>query len=165
MYHHLEHPRVIGDLLLYRINRLLSAGGAPIIRLCEGRFGITRREWRVLAALAQYKNLLSSELADCAQLDRSRTSKAITTLVQKKLLQRKILSSDRRKAQLALTESGYALYDGMFPQVLKIHAELIGGLTAAEVMQLDMLLEKLQEQAEIMQLAHDWPKANRGRHA
>ena len=49
----LASPGSLDDLLLYRINRLLSVAGSMVIRLCEGRFGITRREWRVLALLAQ----------------------------------------------------------------------------------------------------------------
>jgi len=55
----LTHPRTIDDLFLYRISRLLVTGGAQVIRLCEGTFGITRREWRILALLAQGDGLLS----------------------------------------------------------------------------------------------------------
>ena len=34
--------------------RVLVTGGAQVIRLCEGTFGITRREWRILALLAEF---------------------------------------------------------------------------------------------------------------
>ena len=81
----LTHPRTIDDLFLYRISRLLVTGGAQVIRLCEGTFGITRREWRILALLAQGDGLLSSELAGRAQLDRARTSRAVTALAAKQL--------------------------------------------------------------------------------
>ena len=68
----LTHPRTIDDLFLYRISRLLVTGGAQVIRLCEGTFGITRREWRILALLVQGDGLLSSELADGSPRSRSR---------------------------------------------------------------------------------------------
>ena len=55
----LAQPAALDDLLLYRLSRLLSVGGSMVIRLCEGRFGITRREWRVIARLAQEQELLS----------------------------------------------------------------------------------------------------------
>ena len=84
----LTHPRTIDDLFLYRISRLLVTGGAQVIRLCEGTFGITRREWRILALLAQGDGLLSSELAGRAQLDRARTSRAVTVLAAKQLVSR-----------------------------------------------------------------------------
>ena len=163
MHKSLAQPATIDDLLLYRINRLLSIGGAPVIRLCEGRYGITRREWRVIAALAQYEALMSSELAQHAQLDRARTSKAITTLVQKKLIHRQVQANDRRRAQLTLTGSGRELYDTMFPQVLEIHGGLVSVLTADEIAVFDILLSKLQNQAEGMQASPDLPKADRRR--
>lgn len=47
----LQHPRKHDDLLNYRLKRLFSLGGAPAVRLCEGRYGIARNEWRMIAAL------------------------------------------------------------------------------------------------------------------
>lgn len=82
----LEAPQSMDDLLLFRISRILGVGGSLVIRLCEGRFGITRREWRIIALLHQGDSLLSSELALRAQLDRARTSRAIGSLVSKKCL-------------------------------------------------------------------------------
>jgi hypothetical protein len=49
----LGRPETLDDLLLYRMARLPSVAGSMVIRLCEGRFGITRREWRLLGVLAQ----------------------------------------------------------------------------------------------------------------
>nr|MBA2673675.1 MarR family transcriptional regulator [Ramlibacter sp.] len=65
----LAEPAALDDLLLYRISRLRAVAGGMVVRLCEGRFGITWREWRVLALLAQEEGLLSSQLAERAQLD------------------------------------------------------------------------------------------------
>ena len=70
-------PQVLGDLLLYRLSRLAGAAGMPAVRLCEGRYGITRREWRMLALLAEGGVMHPSALAVQAQLDRARTSRAL----------------------------------------------------------------------------------------
>ena len=43
---HLQDPQRHDDLLNYRLKRLVGLGGAPAVRLCEGRFGISRTEWR-----------------------------------------------------------------------------------------------------------------------
>ena len=161
----LADPDSLDDVLLYRLSRLLSAAGGMVIRLCEGRFGITRREWRIIALLAQERGLLSSELAERAQLDRARTSKAITSLVGKQLLRRQPRPGDRRRADLALTDSGRALYDALFPLVLEINRELLAVLPAAEVERLDSALDALQQRADSLVAQAELPKADRRRGA
>lgn len=160
----LGHPVSLDDLLLYRLSRLLGTAGSMVTRLCEGRFGITRREWRVLALLAQDEGLLSSQLAERAQLDRARTSKAITSLVAKKLLRRETRPGDRRQATLALTGEGRALYAALFSLVVGINHDLLAVLSASEVSQLDQDLVTLQQRADDMVVAHaELPKADRRR--
>lgn len=158
----LSRPEAIDDLLLYRLSRLLSVGGAAVIRLCEGRFGITRREWRVLSLMAQYDGLLPSQLAERAQLDRARTSRAIGSLVSKQLLQRSPRAGDRRLADLCLTPAGRALHDALFPLVVGINQQLLEALAEAEVDALDTVLDRLQQRAEaISRQQTDLPKADR----
>jgi DNA-binding MarR family transcriptional regulator len=162
----LIQPKAMDDLFLYRISRVLATAGAPVIRLCEGEFGITRREWRIVALLAQEKGLLSSELAVRAQLDRARTSRAVTGLVTKKLLSRVTHPGDRRAATLALTEAGLALYDALFPRVAEINRELLSVLDDAEVATLDMALTRLQVHADAQVQSREGrggPKADRRR--
>lgn len=146
----LTHPRTIDDLFLYRISRLLVTGGAQVIRLCEGTFGITRREWRILALLAQGDGLLSSELAGRAQLDRARTSRAVTALAAKQLVSRNPRPGDRRSVMLSLTPAGRALFDALFPQVAAINRSLLGALDDAELKRLDTALATLQARADTL---------------
>jgi DNA-binding MarR family transcriptional regulator len=159
----LERPESLDDLLLYRLNRLLSVAGGMVIRLCEGRYGITRREWRVLGVLAQGDGLLSSELAQRVQLDRARTSRAITSLVAKKLLRREVGAGDRRQARLALTRQGRSLFDSLFPLVVQINHELLAALQPATVRQLDVALDALQQRADALVAQAELPKADRRR--
>ncbi len=162
----LVQPAALDDVLLYRISRLLGVAGSLVIRLCEGRFGITRREWRILALLAQDEGLLSSQLAERAQLDRARTSKAITSLVGKKLLQRDTRPGDRRQAMLALTAEGRALYAALFPLVMEINRDLLAALPVSGVEDLDQALHALQQRADSMVQSHtELPKADRRRGA
>jgi len=155
--------RPLDDLLLYRLSRLLSVAGSMVIRLCEGRFGITRREWRLLAVLASRGELSSSELAEHAQLDRARTSKAVGSLVAKQLVSRVVRPGDRRQVRLGLTESGQALYDELFPLVTQINAELLGALSDDDAVRLDESLRRLHARAERMVEEAVLPKADRGR--
>jgi len=157
--------RPLDDLLLYRLSRLLAVAGSMVIRLCEGRFGITRREWRLIAVLASRGELGSSQLAEHAQLDRARTSKAVGSLVAKRLVTRTALAGDRRQVRLGLTPTGQALYDELFPLVARINAELMGTLDAGDAARFDDALLRLQAHAETMVAQAVLPKADRGRHA
>lgn len=157
--------RPLDDLLLYRLSRLLSVAGSMVIRLCEGGFGITRREWRLLATLASRGELSSSQLAEHAQLDRARTSKAVGSLVAKRMVSRTHPAGDRRSVVLRLTESGQALYDELFPLVARINADLLGALDAADAARFDDALHRLQARAERLAGEAVLPKADRGRRA
>ncbi|TFZ03928.1 MarR family winged helix-turn-helix transcriptional regulator [Ramlibacter humi] len=161
----LRAPRRLDDLLLYRLSRLLATGGHAVIRLCEGRYGITRREWRVLSLLAEQPGMLSSsELALRAQLDRARTSRAITSLVAKRLVRREAGPGDRRQVRLSLTPAGQSLHDELFPQVAAVNRDLLAVLDEGEAAALQAALDRLQSRAdELHQAAAALPKADRRR--
>ncbi|MET0311694.1 MAG: MarR family transcriptional regulator [Burkholderiaceae bacterium] len=161
----LASPAALDDLLLYRLSRLLGTAGSMVIRLCEGRFGITRREWRVLAILAHEEGLLSSQLAERAQLDRARTSKAVTSLAAKKLVDRQPRPGDRRQAALRLTDAGRSLYAELYPLVMRINAELLAPLREDQVARLDEMLDSLQARSVELVAASELPKADRRRGA
>lgn len=159
----LRKPAQFEDLLLFRLSRILATGGAPVIRLCEGQYGITRREWRVIASLQTAKRMLSSELAEHLQLDRARTSRAITSLVAKGLLQRRGVAGDQRKAEVEMTDKGRELYAKLFPRVQEINAGLLSALTESELALLDGALTAIQLQAQRIGALDGLPKANRRR--
>lgn len=59
----LRDPQAASDLLMYRLNKLMAVSGSLVIRLCEGGYGITRREWGLLMWLARHPDLPPAELA------------------------------------------------------------------------------------------------------
>jgi DNA-binding MarR family transcriptional regulator len=142
----LSQPRDLDDLLNYRLMRLFAVSGAPVVRLCEGRYGIARREWRILALLAAHGPLSPSALAERGDLDRARTSRAIGSLVAKRLAQRVAQPGDARRAVVALTESGRRLYDELFPQVVRINQQVLAAL--------DVPLQRALDEALVRLTAH-----------
>lgn len=161
-------PRLIAspsvdDLLLQRISWLLATGGGMVTRLCEGRFGITRREWRVMAVLVKEQGILPSQLAERVQLDRARISRAITSLVGKRLVAREPRPGNRREAILTLTETGQQVYDTLLPLALEINHQLTSVLTPHDALRLDTMLDRLQLRADDLAAHADLPKADRRR--
>ncbi|MGC1172186.1 MarR family winged helix-turn-helix transcriptional regulator [Polaromonas sp.] len=157
----LAQPEILDDLLLYRLSRLQAAAGGVVVRYCEGQFGITRREWRVLAVLAARGPMGSSALAEQAHLDRPRTSRAVMALAGKKLVSRSSRAGDARHIQLALTPAGIALHSKLFPLVSQINRDVLSALTLEETALLGEMLERLQQRANIMAGQNDLPLADR----
>lgn len=164
----LTHPEAAHDLLMYRLNRLLAVAGSLVVRLCEGGYGITRREWGLLMVLAQHPGMPPAELAQRLGLDRARTSRAITSLLAKKLLTRDAMPGDRRQAVLSLTPAGQAVHDDLLPQVKALNQDLLAGLDEGAVQALDYALTDMQKRAEaLVHSRTDVPRTYRlrgGRH-
>lgn len=152
----------VDDLLLQRISLLLATAGGMVTRLCEGRFGITRREWRILAFLVKEQGIVPSQLAERAQLDRARTSRAISSLVGKQLVARQPMPGDRRQAILTVTGKGQQVYETMLPLAVDINHRLVSAMSPPDARQLDVMLDQLQACADDMLAHSDLPKAHRG---
>ena len=153
----LDSPATVEDLLNYRLARLLSSSGAMIIRLCEGKYGITRREWRLIAMLAACGPMSPSALADRAHIDRARASRNIAELVAKRLAVRAVSPGDKRRATIALTASGKALHDELFPVSANINGLVLSALKPAQLRSFDRALTLLTAKAE--QIGRDTPPA------
>lgn len=159
----LRDPQRVEELLLYRVNRLYATAGTMVVRLCEGQFGITRREWRLIAWLADAGELSPSALAERAALDRARTSRAISSLVTKGLAERQVVASDRRLAMVRLSPRGRAVHAQLMPRVASVNRAILEPLSDTEVEQLDRLLAALHARAADMLANANWPKAQRRR--
>ncbi len=141
-------PATVEDLLNYRLSTLLAASGAMVTRLCEGRYGITRREWRLICLLAAHGPMSPSELAARAHLERARVSRHITDLVGKKLVARVAVQQDGRRAQVELTRRGHELYQELFPQSVGLNKQVLAALTPTQLAVFDAALTRLTEHAE-----------------
>lgn len=160
-----SHPwrqaSTLDDLFLYHLARLMSSAGGMVVRLCEGGYGITRREWRLIGLLADQVPLQPSQLAEHAQLDRTRTSRAISALIAKGLLQKQGIAGDGRQALVQLSATGLALHAELFPQVQRINQALLGEISDAELQVLSQVFARIGSKAALMQQQGEFPKAER----
>lgn len=159
----MAHSPLSSDLLLFRLNKLASLTGQPLVRICEGRYGITRREWRMIMTLGRDGPLLSGELAQRARIEPARTSRAVTLLVAKGLALRTPRANDRRYVVIALTAEGRHIFETLFPVVQQLNASLLSAFSAQERAQFDALLSRLEERAGRWMEDAELPKADRRR--
>jgi len=124
-FNKLSRPRGIQDMFLYRINQLRAKGGGVVLRYCEGEFGITRREWVILAILSTEEVINSSALASRAELTPPATSKAVSSLLTKGLLERNVDPQNRRVARINIRTSGKDVYEQILPIVISINKYIL----------------------------------------
>jgi len=143
-------PRSLDDLLMYRLARVVRASGGMVTRLVEGGFGITRREWGVVASLYPLHDIISSALAERLQLDRVRTSRSLQSLLKKGLVACRRDAADKRVVHVSLTEPGRALYEQLFPRIAQLNTELLAAIAPAHVDVLAHCLQQLEAQGRAM---------------
>lgn len=144
----LSGPSDITGLLGYRLHAIDAKIASVVIRLCEGRYGVSRREWHVLGLLEALGPQTSSQLASNCHLDRPRISRAISALAAKGLVARSPVAVDHKRAILDLTPSGRELQARLFADVASINAKLIEGLDDVELGELHRLLVFLGAKAD-----------------
>ena len=149
--HPLQDPQQHDDLLNYRLKRLLALGGAPAIRLCEGRFGVSRLEWRLVAALVESGACSPSALAERAHVELPRVSRTLRRLIGKELVERCAADTDARRFVVAASASGETLYRALWPELAAINRRVASVLSAEEAVVLDRCLAKLTAQAQQLQ--------------
>ncbi|HWK71127.1 MAG TPA: MarR family winged helix-turn-helix transcriptional regulator [Burkholderiaceae bacterium] len=133
----------LGDMMMFRLYRAWSAGNPIFTRLCEGRFNITRREWRLLAIAVQHDSLTSTQLAHAAALDAPRTSRAVGSLCGKGLLERSRDPGDARTVHVSVTQQGVQLYREIMPVVASLNDVIFQDLDADELRALGSMLDRI----------------------
>jgi len=156
-----KRPAGIEDLLLFRLSKVVSLGGGIVTRICEGQFGVTRREWTVLAIVARADSMSWSEAAQRCEIDDARLSRAVSSLVAKKLLRKS--HTPERQVVLALTPDGRQLYDTMFPLARQINMHMLEALDERLVDALSEALDRLHARGEEIARDTPVPKARRSR--
>lgn len=151
------------EFFLFRLNRLAAMAGQPLVRLCEGKFGITRREWRLIVVLSQSGPLLSSDLASRALVEPARTSKAISQLVEKGLVVRVPRPNDRRCVEIHLSERARQIYAELYPVLKDINSALLSSLPEADQQHLERIFLALEHKAADLLATGGFPKIDRSK--
>ncbi|MBX6964434.1 MarR family winged helix-turn-helix transcriptional regulator [Alcaligenes faecalis] len=137
-------------MMMFQLYRAWSAGNPIFIRLCEGRFNITRREWRILAIACMHPALTGTALAEAVSLDSARCSRAVSTLCEKGLLKRTRDIKDTRVVHVSVTELGMQRYKEVMPIVASLNEEIFQDLSAAEMAALSSMLDRITSRAALM---------------
>lgn len=134
--------------LPYRLSVLANTVSQDIASEYEQRFGLTVTQWRVMAILGRHDDLAARDVALRTAMDKVAVSRALTGLMQRKLVSRKVATSDRRASRLRLTAAGRRIHDRIVPLALEHERRLLARLDANEQRWLMRILDRLQPSPE-----------------
>lgn len=119
---------VLEEFLPYRFNRLAEALSRNASVTYKSEYGMTRPEWRAFALLGQKGTMTATEISYYSTMHKTKVSRAIFALEQKRWLVREVDENDRRLERITLTATGKRAYEKLVPKMQQIEKEMIARL-------------------------------------
>ena len=146
----MDKELILENFLPYRLSILSNTVSSAIAIAYDKRFGLTIPEWRVIAVLGRFPGLSAVEVADRTMMDKVAVSRAVTKLLKSGRIDREFADADRRRSILNLSEEGHRVHDDIAPLALKFEADLLQGLSEAEISALNATIERLMARARLV---------------
>ncbi len=108
------------------------------------RHGVTEQQWRVLRALHSRNGLEVTELARATCLLPPSLSRILRDLEARKLVERRPVDNDLRRARISIAPNGVALIEEVAPDSEAIYAEITRRFGAARLAELQGMLAALE---------------------
>ena len=124
--------------------------------------GLGLRELRVLLNVGSYMPIRAADVAYQTRLDTFTVSRAVKSLLKQKLIALESDVRDRRSSFLKLTSAGRAEYQRVAAVLATRDRAIARVLTAAERVQFESLLARLEEFTEAMLVTHAEGMLERG---
>lgn len=99
------------NFLPYLLNQAAETTSLEFQRRYREEYGMLRTEWRVLFHIGRYGDMTAKAICERARLHKTKVSRAVRALEEKKFLTRAEQANDRRHETLTLTRRGKAAYE------------------------------------------------------
>lgn len=106
---------------------------------------LTRQKWLALGQVRDHPDMTQAELAGRLELGAAATGRLIDRMVARGFIRRRSDSSDRRAYRLRITPAAEETLAQLQDEGDEIRAEVLKGLTKAEVETLERALQKVKE--------------------
>ena len=144
----------------FRLNRLAAEVSAALSVEYRERYGLDIPEWRVLATLGFRDGACTAQyISHCTRTHKSTISRAVTTLMQRKIIERVANENDRREFALQLTPKGRALYEELIPRLQRREQDILSCLSAAERREFAAAMGKIEQSLGLAQTTKEVGKA------
>jgi DNA-binding MarR family transcriptional regulator len=145
----------------FRLNRLGAEVSAALSSEYRERYGLDIPEWRVIATLGFRNEACSAQyIAQCTRTHKSNISRAVTSLMERQLVERVENEDDRREFRLRMTPRGTALYEELIPRLLRREQEILSCLSTQERKDFAKLLGKIEDNLGLVQASRPMSEAD-----
>ena len=131
------------NFMPFLLNLAAEQSSLGFQRTYKNRYGMLRTEWRVLFHLGNYGEMTAKDIGERAVMHKTKISRAVAKLSQRRYLTRTRDETDRRSERLALTPAGLAVYRELRQEAEAYEAQLGKQFTTGEVALLRMMLRRL----------------------
>jgi len=140
-------PLKLEQFLPYRLNVVASLVSQALSRIYADRYGIGVPEWRVLVTLGQFGMMTGKAIGSHSHMHKTKVSRAVAMLEQRKLVTRRANRADLREAFLALTPAGRTMYDDLAPVALDFADRLASAVDPADRAAFERSVDRLIERS------------------
>jgi DNA-binding MarR family transcriptional regulator len=137
----------LDTFLPYRLNVAASVTSQALSRIYADRYKFGVPEWRVLVTLGEFGTMTGKAIGVHSHMHKTKVSRAVALLEQRKLVARKANREDMREAFLSLTAAGRTIYDDLAPAALDFSRQLVDALEPGDRAALDRALRGITERA------------------
>jgi DNA-binding MarR family transcriptional regulator len=116
----------------FRLNRLAVAVSESLSEIYRDTFGLDVPEWRVLVTVCAGQGCTAQHIVASTRMHKTRVSRAVASLIERKLIERTASSNDARELQLHATRAGAQLYQRLVPLALSREREILSCLDMAQ---------------------------------
>jgi DNA-binding MarR family transcriptional regulator len=135
------------EFLPHRLNVLSSLVSQALTRVYGRRYGIGIPEWRVLVTLGEYGVMTGKAVGAHTHMHKTKVSRAVAQLEDRKLVARRANRADLREAFLSLTPMGRSVYEEAAPIALEFTQRLSEVVSPADRPAFDRAIKQLTERS------------------
>lgn len=140
----------------FQLNRLAAEVSAALAGEYQQRYGLDIPGWRILATLGFRDDACTAQfISQCTRTHKSTISRAVTTLLERELIERVENEDDRRELRLRLTRKGRTLYHELVPRLKRREQEILSCLSPRERDHLTEALGKIERHLNLIQASHE----------
>lgn len=131
------------NFLPYLLNQAAEESSITFQKVYKDRYGMLRNEWRVLFHLGIYGRMTARDIGARSKLHKTKISRAVAKLAERRFLVRERDPDDRRLEYLELTRAGAAAYRDLHGVAQGYDQRLMAQFSPDEAAMLRNMLHRL----------------------